>query len=246
MRPKGRILVATAGWPLPAASRTAFGDGASLLERYATRFPAVEINSSFYLPHRRATYARWAATVPPAFQFAVKAPRTITHLKRLVGCHDELARFCEEIAGLGAKLGVVLVQLPPSLAFDPVAFEQFIDDLRQLLPSPIAFEPRHPSWFGGASNDLLQRWRIGRVSADPAIVPEAGNPGGHRDMTYFRLHGSPRMYRSDYPPAELMRIAAAATAAVAHGTVWCVFDNTAEGHATANALAFKDIIEGRG
>ncbi|GBR26157.1 hypothetical protein AA0616_3145 [Komagataeibacter nataicola NRIC 0616] len=85
----------------------------SQLEQYAAYFTSVEINSSFYRPHRRTTYVRWAASVPPGFRFSVKLPRTITHERRLVDCQALIERFAEETDGLGEKCGPILVQFPP-------------------------------------------------------------------------------------------------------------------------------------
>jgi hypothetical protein len=89
--------------------------GGSQLERYARALNAVEINSSFYRPHQRKTYDRWAESTPEAFRFSVKMPRTITHNDRLANCDAMLDRLIAEVTGLGDKLGVLLVQLPPKL-----------------------------------------------------------------------------------------------------------------------------------
>src|SRR6187455_1643415 len=105
------IYVGVAGWPIPKPHAGLFPETGSHLQRYAARFNAVEINSSFYRPHRPATYARWAASVPPDFRFAVKVPREITHRRRLVEVDDLLERFPGEATHLGEKLGPLLVQL---------------------------------------------------------------------------------------------------------------------------------------
>src|SRR5665213_494195 len=115
---QGMVFIGTAGWSIPTKYAAAFPNTGSHLDRYGTRLKAVEINSSFYRPHQRTTYERWAASVPADFRFSVKLPRSITPNQRLTDCDDLLARFVEESAGLGAKLGVILVQLPPSLAYD--------------------------------------------------------------------------------------------------------------------------------
>src|SRR4051794_13597269 len=107
------VRIGTAGWSIPAAFADHFPAQGTNLERYAARFSAVEINSSFHRPHRPATYARWAASVGPDFRFAVKLPKVITHAARLVDVDAALDRFVAEINGLGAKLGPLLVQLPP-------------------------------------------------------------------------------------------------------------------------------------
>src|SRR5689334_17239458 len=110
--------VGTAGWAIPRPVAERFPAEGSGLARYAARFDAVEINSTFYRSHRPATYARWVASTPPQFRFAVKLPRTITHEARLADSAARIAAFRAEAAQLGEKLGPLLVQLPPSLAYD--------------------------------------------------------------------------------------------------------------------------------
>src|SRR4051794_8840359 len=117
--PRSEIRVGVAGWSIAKEHAGRFDPEGSHLARYAGRLPAVEINSSFYRPHRPSTYARWATETPDDFAFSVKVPREITHKRRLVESDDLLARFLDETAALGTKRGPLLVQLPPSLAFDP-------------------------------------------------------------------------------------------------------------------------------
>ena len=107
-------MVGTAAWTIPAQHAHGFPPEGSHLERYSRRFPAVEINSSFYRPHRPSTYQRWASTVPAHFRFAVKVPKEITHLRRLANADEPLERFLAEAGALGEKLGPLLLQLPPS------------------------------------------------------------------------------------------------------------------------------------
>ena len=121
--------VGVAGWSIPSALAEQFPLVGTHLERYGSRFSAVEINSSFYRSHRRATYERWAASVPSGFQFAVKLPKTITHERRLIDCGMLIERFAEETSGLGEKRGPILVQLPPSFSYDGETAEQFIDEI---------------------------------------------------------------------------------------------------------------------
>src|SRR5829696_9557837 len=112
------IAIGTAGWSIRSEHKPRFPSEGTHLERYAARLPAVEINSSFYRPHRPATYERWAASVPERFRFAVKVPKAITHERRLTDAGDAIARLLEQLAGLGDRLGCLLVQLPPSLGYD--------------------------------------------------------------------------------------------------------------------------------
>jgi uncharacterized protein YecE (DUF72 family) len=214
--------------------RDRFPPAPSLLRRYAAVFPAVEITSSFYRPHRPATYARWAASVPEHFRFAVKLPRSVTHDACLVGADHLLEGFLGEAGALGDRLGVLLVQLPPSLGYDGQSASAFFDHLRGQYAGPVACEPRHPSWFGGEAEALFQASRVARVAADPAVVPQAGAPGGWTGLAYWRLHGSPKMYYSAYPGEELVRLAEEITGV--EGEAWCIFDNTAAGAAAGQAL----------
>src|SRR5688572_19432683 len=113
--------IGCAGWSIPREHAAEFPVEGTHLQRYAQRFPAVEINSSFYRPHRPETYARWAASTPDGFRFAVKVPREITHTRRLREVDEPLERFLAEAGALGEKLGPLLVQLPPSLQFEDEA-----------------------------------------------------------------------------------------------------------------------------
>jgi len=236
-RMRTRCFVGCAGWTLPRDVQPAFPAEGAHLQRYAGRFDAVEINSSFHRPHRPSTYARWAESVPPGFRFCAKLPKTITHQQRLVDADDALDTFLAEAGGLGAGLACLLVQLPPSFQFDAATAERFFALLRDRTEVAAVCEPRHPTWFTAEADDLLGRWKIARVAADPARVPEAAEPGGWRDLAYYRLHGSPRIYYSAYDAEYLDALAARMRVDVDAGReVWCIFDNTAAGAATQNAL----------
>jgi len=231
-------LIGCAGWSIPGEHAAQFPAEGTHLQRYAQRFPAVEINSSFYRPHRPETYARWAASTPEGFRFAVKAPREITHTRRLKDADAPLERFLAEAAALGEKLGPLLVQLPPSLQFEADVAEEFFRGLRRRFEGGVVLEPRHPSWFTPEVDRILAGFEVGRVAADPAPVPAAAEPGGWSGLVYFRLHGSPRVYYSRYSEAYLDTLAAA----LAPSGGWCIFDNTAAGEATANALELLERL----
>ena len=232
------IRIGTAGWSFPRTLEGFPVEGKGL-ERYAAAFDAVEINSSFYRPHQRKTYERWAASTPVGFRFAVKVPKTITHERRLVDCEEPQARFLDECAGLGGKLGPLLIQLPPSLRCDTSLVERFLASWRKATTAATVLEPRHPTWFGEPAETLLLTFEIARVAADPALVPAADQPGGWTGLTYRRLHGSPVMYDSPYPAAAITALAAAMTAEADQAPAWCLFDNTRLGAATSDALALK-------
>jgi uncharacterized protein YecE (DUF72 family) len=242
-------VVGTAGWSVPRGVAGCFPDAGSHLSRYAQVMRGVEINSSFYRPHRRTTWERWAATTPGEFRFAVKMPKTITHEARLAGTEALLDVFLEEVGGLGAKLAVLLVQLPPSAAFHEGVADAFFEALCIRHGGPVVCEPRHATWFSDEADALLATWHVGRVAADPSPHPRAATPGGwlgpagdgRGALVYYRWHGSPRMYWSAYDEAWLETRASDVACWPAGTTRWCVFDNTAAGHALANALAFDSL-----
>ena len=214
--------IGTAGWSVPSAAKNSFEKKGTQLERYSSRFSCVEINTSFYRPHQPKTYARWAASVPASFRFAVKLPRAITHEARLYDSRTRLKEFSEQVVHLGEKLGPILIQLPPSLEFDAAPVRTFLGEFREQFEGDAVIEPRHPSWFKCDAEKLLCACRLGRVAADPARCPEASAPGGWSGLRYWRLHGSPRMYYTPYGEERLRRMTAQLRLAD-----WCIFDNTA-------------------
>ena len=239
------VLVGCAGWSIPSAHAHLFGEGDSQLARYATRFPVVEINSTFYRPHLPATFERWAATVPKGFRFSAKLPRAITHDARLRGVGGALDAFLEQVGHLGDRLGGLLVQLPPSLRHDARTASTFFAMLRRRTGLPLACEPRHASWFEPGVDALWTRYRVARVAADPARLPAASVPGGDcSQWSYWRWHGSPRIYYSAYGEAALDALAGALRGRSRPGApAWCILDNTAAGHAIPNAATLQAETE---
>jgi len=147
------------------------------LRYYAERFRTVEINNTFYRMPKRDVLASWAAQVPEGFRFVVKAPRRITHLKRLKEVEPEAGFLIENLGALGARLGPVLVQLPPNLPKDTVRLDAFLAAVPEGFS--LAFEFRNPSWH---SPDVLDRLRARDFALatvddeelpDPPLVPTA-------------------------------------------------------------------------
>ncbi|MGJ5176485.1 DUF72 domain-containing protein [Bradyrhizobium oligotrophicum] len=234
------LRIGTAGWSIDRRYAEEFSSPGSHLERYARRLNAVEINSSFRRQHQPKTYERWANSVPEDFRFSVKLPQAITHDRALSGCEELFKSFVDETAGLGAKLAIWLVQLPPKLAFDPKAFDRFFDLVDGCNGAMVAIEPRHATWFTAEVEGRLVERRIARVAADPAKVAGAGQPGGWDGLAYFRWHGSPRMYYSDYEREALSSLGRRLEHARQLGaSTWCIFDNTAAGAALGNALSLS-------
>lgn len=233
------LLIGTAGWTVPRQVADQFPPEGSSLERYAARFPVAEINSSFHRSHRQSTWERWADSVPAGFRFSAKLPKTITHQQKLVACEALIGTFLEEVAPLGPQLAVLLVQLPPKLAYDEALVGSFFADLQARTAIPIACEPRNTSWFTQAADEQLRSLKIARVAADPACCEGADRPGGWRGLSYWRLHGSPVTYRSSYADRIAAYAALLAAEALQRDT-WCIFDNTASSAAAGDALALMD------
>jgi uncharacterized protein YecE (DUF72 family) len=236
------IRIGCAAWSVPADLRDAFPGGGSQLERYARRLDTTEVNTTFYRPHRRATWERWAASVPAGFRFAVKLSRAVTHEARLVAAGALLDAFLDDLEPIADRLGPLLEQLPPSLELDVPAAASFLAALRERTDADVACEPRHESWFTPEAGRLLADHRVTRVAADPARVPEAGEPGGFDGLAYVRLHGTPAMYRSSYDEQALAALARSLHELAATRPVWCIFDNTQRGASVPNALRLVELL----
>jgi uncharacterized protein YecE (DUF72 family) len=248
------LFVGTAGWSVPKHHQALFPLPAadaklSHLERYASRLHCVEVNSTFYRPPRRTTCERWAAMTPANFFFAVKAPKAITHTAKLVNTGNALLEFFESVRGLGDKLGPVLVQLPPKLPFDEGVAQEFFTTLRGLHSGAVALEPRHPSWFSLPVDQFLRGFEVARVAADPPKGSElAAQPGGWSELSYWRLHGTPRTYFSNYDERWLQLFAKRHHLLETDSSLketWVIFDNTALGHATANAAWLENAASSK-
>jgi uncharacterized protein YecE (DUF72 family) len=243
-------LIGTAGWSIPRTVAGSFPGEGSHLARYARVLNCAEINTSFYRSHRPEVYAAWAAQTPPGFRFAVKLPRTITHDQRLRASRALLTHFVAEVSGLGNRLGVLLVQLPPSLVFEARPVRTFFELLARMYGGPVVCEPRHATWFDPAADRLLAALCVGRVAADPARCPAAAAPGGWLGpagdgvgaVVYHRWHGSPRTYFSAYGDDWLQARAGELRRWHAAADCWCVFDNTASGAAASDALRLRACV----
>ncbi len=164
-----------------------------MLRFYAGRFRTVEINNTFYRMPAEALLARWAEAVPDDFAFALKAPRRITHDKRLREAGSDLAAFLQRSAVLGAKRGVALFQLPPFLKKDLPRLEEFL----QLLPAdpPAAFEFRNASWRDDAVHEALR--------ARHAMLCIADTDASETPLVATAACGYLRLRRAQYDDAEL-------------------------------------------
>lgn len=235
------IYIGCAGWSVGRDQTAAFPEEGTHLQRYSSQLNCVEINSSFYRPHRQQTYARWADSAPKGFRFCVKMPKQISHELRLINCEQPLEAFIRQCTELGEHLGCLLLQLPPSLAFDEMVAEGFFKVLRAHYRGPVIVEPRHESWAD--VTPMLMAYQISQAAVDPSRMITDSSPGGARKVQYWRLHGSPRIYHSAYELRYLETLARQLQIANAEGTtVWCIFDNTASGAALRNAFDLMTLL----
>jgi uncharacterized protein YecE (DUF72 family) len=197
------LYIGTAGWAIPVAMGKVFPPGGSHLERYGQVFSGAEINSSFYRSHRQSTWERWAKAVPATFRFAVKAPKTITHESGLNCTKDDLENFMGQAHLLGSKLGPILFQTPPSLAFDSPKANRIFSLLRGMYEGPIAIEPRHLSWFAEEVDQLLTQLQIARVAADPAPSSAGIMENLHLHHILFRSQGGQDAREPNCPLLEM-------------------------------------------
>ena len=243
MKTPKEVRIGCAGWNIPRESAAHFTCEGTHLARYARVLSCAEINSSFYRPHRDSTWERWRDSVAKGFRFSVKAPRAITHEAALRCEPETLDEFLRQVRLLREKLGPILLQLPPSLEFDPATVKKFLKLLRGRFAGCVVLEARHASWFCESANEMLVKFDVAQVAADPACVPGAAQPGGFSELVYFRLHGSPRKYYSAYGEQYLRELADRLRMLRFKAEVWCVFDNTASGAAMQNALELRRKVE---
>jgi uncharacterized protein YecE (DUF72 family) len=208
-------------------------------QRYAEDFDTVEINASFYRLPLATTFEGWRDKAPPGFRYAVKVNRFITHLKKLNGVEEEVARFIALARPLGPALGPLLYQLPPSLHKDLPRLEAFL----KLLPPDLeqVFEFRHKSWYDEEVLDMLDSHGVGFVSHDLKGIESPRWASGR--TAYVRFHGAGGKYWGRYSDDALLRWTDWIAEQLELGrSVWCYFNNDIHGHALEDARTLKAMV----
>lgn len=239
-----RVRVGCSGWAY-RDWRAGLYDGvpqSRWLERYAEAFDTVEVNGTFYRLAKRETVSRWVEQTPDGFLFAVKASRYLTHMRRLRGIGQGVARFWEPLEPLreAGRLGPVLWQLPESFERDDDLLAAALD---LLPPADHCFEFRHPSWFAAPVRELLaERGASLALGDDPRRpLPEA-RPAGR--LAYLRLHYGARGRGGNYSDAELGRWRRRVAAWRARREVFVYLNNDWKGFAPANARTLRRGLSG--
>jgi len=180
------IWVGTSGYNYPEWKGSFYPSdlaAAKMLPYYAARFPTVEINYTFYRMPNEKLAAGWAGQTPEPYRLTLKAPRRITHDRRLKDTGDLVGGFCRVAASLGPKLGALLFQLPPNMKKDLAVFDAFLADLPPRVCA--AFEFRHPSWFDDEVFQRLTARNLALCVSDSEKLSAPVNVTA--DYAYFRL-----------------------------------------------------------
>jgi len=234
------IHVGTSGYNYPEWRGTFYPEAfpaKEMFSYYSARFETVEINYTFYRMPTPKTTGAWKDQAPPGFAYALKAPRRITHDKRLKDCEDLLQFFCDSARVLGPHLGPLLFQLPPNLKCDAGRLETFL----KLLPGDLraAFEFRHESWLTDQVYALLGAHHVALCIADFGDKTTPARATARHG--YFRLRDE------GYTPADLDRWAGViADQAAAWENVFVYFKHEEEGKGPEFARAFVEILKTRG
>lgn len=238
------IHIGTSGWSYDHWHGVLYPHGTSAAERliyYVQQFQTVELNASYYHWPADHTFVRWHQRLPSGFQMSVKAPRGLTHFKRLYAPEKWLARMKVGLGYLGQKRGVLLAQLPPTLACDYARLEYFLQQLPSWLQT--AIELRHPSWHQEEVFQLLERYQAAYCVMSGAHLPcilRATAP-----FVYVRLHGPDpnHLYGGSYSDDDLRWWAARVVEWQEMGRdVYLYFNNDGGGNAVGNAQTLKSFL----
>ena len=213
---------------------------AKWLEHYASVFDTVEINNSFYRLPEADTFARWAARVPMRFQFAVKASRYLTHMKKLKDPAEPIERLFSRMRTLGRHLGPVLYQLPPGFKVDLDRLRQFLEQLPRDARHVLEF--RDPSWYVDPVYTMMERHRIALCLHDMRGSATARLRIG--PLVYVRFHGPSGQYHGGYPDDRLESWAEWLGHQRSEGiAVYAYFNNDVGGHAPRDAVRLRRMLE---
>jgi uncharacterized protein YecE (DUF72 family) len=239
----GEIAIGTSGWDYPEWVGRIYPRRGALdkLRYYADLFPIVEVNSTFYRLPPPSVAASWVQRTPAKFRFALKFPQTITHERKLVGTAEELHRFLQVLAPIreSGKFAAALLQLPPSLPFEPGTIREFYESLPADLR--VAVEFREKSWLEPASIDLLREFGFAYVVVDEPHLPTRLEVTAPFSYVRWHGHGASVWYDYTYSPEELASwVPRVRTLSERTEVVYGFFNNHFRGDAAMNG---RSLIE---
>jgi uncharacterized protein YecE (DUF72 family) len=238
------VHIGTSGWSYAHWTNVLYPEGLPAerrLDHYARQFQTVELNASYYRWPSDVAFAGWQRRLPDGFVVTVKAPGALTHAKRLYGPEAWLARIGQGLDRLGPKRGVLLVQLPPSAAFDHPRLAYFLERVPRGLR--ICVEFRNPTWLQDSTFRLLEEH-----GAAYCVMSGAGLPCVLRataPFVYARLHGPDHhhLYAGSYSQDDLRWWADRVREWQGMGRdVFVYFNNDGGGNAVRNALTMKGMV----
>ncbi|AKJ65098.1 DUF72 domain-containing protein [Kiritimatiella glycovorans] len=236
-------FVGTSGWTYDHWQGIFYPDDlpkSRRFEFYASVFNAVEVNATFYRRFRDSTYEKWRDRVPEGFAYVMKAPRLITHRKYLRDCDDLIDEFRRSVHILGDRLGLILLQLPPKMPYEPDRLGHVLE--RFDMPGRICVEFRHERWMRDEITQRLDEAGAVSCSVDsPDMRPSGLLTGG---KGYVRLHGRRSWYDDKYEEKELKEIAELARDYADRGAeeVYIFFNNDAHGYAPTEAQRVQTLL----
>lgn len=207
---------------------------------YSTKFSTVEINSTFYRKPRRKTIQNWYYLTSSDFKFFIKIPKTVSHIKKLKETRVDISEFCQYIANdLNEKLAGFLFQLPPSFHYSDENLLKVLETVDPQFLNVVEF--RHESWW---RDDVLETLKNNDIVFSGVSYPKNISDElitNHPESAYYRLHGAPVMFKSEYSEKEMEDLAVKVS--VADRDIYVFFNNTWGTSAIKNALYLKSILQ---
>ena len=239
----GKVYIGTSGWVYKEWQKHFYPadiPAKKQFEFYATQFPTVEINATFYRLPTLKMVKGWRDKAPPGFVFAVKGSRFITHILKISGASKGLRKYFSRIKPMEKRIGPVLWQLPPFMKKSPERLEKFL----KILPKNYchAVEFRHESWYEGKDTfEVLRKYKIAQVNLSSLGMPM--NPTITADFVYIRFHGLEGGAAHDYTRAELAPWARFIRKQSGVGrNVYAYFNNDVNVHAPDNARMLMKMV----
>lgn len=243
-----KIYIGTSGWTYNSWLKKFYPENLPKTQRldyYSKHFKTVEINYSFWRQPRAEDYQKWHKTVPDDFVFSSKAPRFITHIKRLKNVEFFWEVFIKREKELKEKLGPILFQFPENFTANVTNLKRLEEFMKMITVDrtlKCAFEFRSCSFFNETMYEFLRGYKIALVYADSPDYPR--HEAITSDFMYVRMHGSKELFISRYAKRELERLAEMIKSWLKKNlSVYVYFNNDADANAPANAKELLEILK---
>jgi uncharacterized protein YecE (DUF72 family) len=237
-----QVYIGTSGWSYKSWDKTFYPHEVPKVrqfEFYATQFPTVEINATFYRLPAENMVRGWRDRAPPGFVFAVKGSRFITHMKKLANLDGAVKKFFDRIGPMKRRVGVILWQLPPNLHLDLPRLDDFLAQLPRGYEYAVEF--RHASWIVDETLEVLRRHGVANVSLSTLNMPRDLRVTS--DVVYIRFHGLEGGAAHDYTRSELEPWAEHIRRQARRGkTVYAYFNNDLNYRAPGNARMLMKMV----